>query len=63
MMHMDGALSRLEENEEYQKIIECVSEGSEGEVQQEVQNYLAYIQEVDEQGTVRAFGKWSLAGG
>ena len=46
MMHMDEAMRRLEENEEYQKIIECVSEGSEGEVQQKVQNYLAHIQKV-----------------
>ena len=38
MMHMDEALRRLKENEGYQKIIECVSEGSEGEVQQKVQS-------------------------
>ena len=46
MMHMDEAMRRLEENEEYQKNIECVSEGSEGEVQQKVQNYLAHMQKV-----------------
>ena len=46
MIPMDEALRRLEENEEYQKIIESVSEGSEGEVQQKVQNYLACIQKV-----------------
>ena len=40
MIPMDEALRRLEENEEYQKISESVSEGSEGEVQQKVQNYL-----------------------
>ena len=48
---MDEALRRIEENEGYQKIIECVSEGSEGEVEQNVQRYLATIQ------------KLSLAGG
>ena len=46
MIHMDDAMRRLEENEEYQKIIEGVSEGSEGEVQQKVQNYLAHIQKM-----------------
>ena len=40
----DEMLKRLEENEGYQKIIECVSEGSEGEVEQKVQSYLAGIQ-------------------
>ena len=65
MIPMDEALRRLEENEEYQKFIEYASEGSEGEVQQKVQNYLACSAEgvVDEQGAVRAPGKWSLAGG
>ena len=43
---MDEVLRRLEESEEYQKNIECVSEGSEGEVQQKVQNSLAHIQKV-----------------
>ena len=46
LIPMDEVLRRLEENEEYQKIIECVSEGSEGDVQQKVQNYLAHIQKV-----------------
>ena len=46
MMHMNEAMRLLAENEEYQKIIECVSEGSEGEVQQKVQNCLAHIQKV-----------------
>ena len=41
MMHMDEAVRWLDENEGYQKIIECVSEG---EVQQKVQSYLAKIQ-------------------
>ena len=43
---MDEVMRRLEENEEYLKIIECASEGNEGEVQQNVQNYLAHIQKV-----------------
>ena len=43
---MDEVLRRLEESEEYQKNIECMSEGSEGEVQQNVQKYLACIQKV-----------------
>ena len=43
MMHMEEALRRLEENEGYQKIIEFVSEGSEEEVQQKVQDYVAGI--------------------
>ena len=45
MIPMEEALRRLEENERYQQIIECASEGSEGEVQQKVQN-LAHIQKV-----------------
>ena len=43
---MDEAMRRLEESEEFQKKMECVSEGSEGEVQQKVQNYLACMQKV-----------------
>ena len=43
MIHMDEVLRRMEENEEFQKIIDWVSEGSEGEVQQKVQSYLAKI--------------------
>ena len=46
MITMEEALRRLEENEGYQQIIECASEGSEGEVEQKVQNYLAHIQKV-----------------
>ena len=46
MIPMDEAMRRLEENAEYLKIIECTSEGNEGEVQQNVQNYLAHIQKV-----------------
>ena len=46
MVHMDEAMRRLQENEEYLKNIDCMSEGSEGEVQQKVQNYLACIQKV-----------------
>ena len=42
----DEAMRRLEEDEVYQKNIECMSEGSEGEVQQKVQNYLAQMQKV-----------------
>ena len=38
---MDEVLRQLEESEEYQKKIEYVSEGSEGEVQQKVQDFLA----------------------
>ena len=38
---MDEVLRQLEESEEYQKKIEHVSEGSEGEVQQKVQDFLA----------------------
>ena len=65
LIPMDEAMRRLEESEEFQKNMECVSEGSEGEVQQKVQNYLACMQKVSwrEQGTVRALRKWSLAGG
>ena len=43
MIHMDEVLRRMEENEEFQKIIDWVSEVSEGEVQQKVQSYLAKI--------------------
>ena len=43
---MDEAMRRLEEDEVYQKNIECMSEGSEREVQQKVQNYLAQMQKV-----------------
>ena len=43
---MDEAMRWLEESEEFQKNMECVSEGSEGEVQQKVQNYLACMQKV-----------------
>ena len=46
MMDMDKALRRIQENELYHKIIECVSEGSEGEVRQKVQSYLAGIQKL-----------------
>ena len=46
LIPMDEVLRRLEESEEYQKNIECMSEGSEGEVQQNVQKYLACIQKV-----------------
>ena len=46
MIPMDEALRWLEENEGYQEIVESVSEGSEGEVEQKVQKYLAYIQQV-----------------
>ena len=46
MITMDEAMRRLEEDEVYQKNIECMSEGSEGEVQQTVQNYLAQMQKV-----------------
>ena len=59
---MDEALRRLEENEEYQKFIECVSEGSEGEVQQKVQNYLACIQKASWMNKFEQSGQWSLAG-
>ena len=41
---MDEVLRQLEESEEYQKKIEHVSEGSEGEVQQKVQDFLACMQ-------------------
>ena len=43
ILPMDEKLRRMEENEEYQKTIEWVSEGSGGEVQQKVQSYLAEI--------------------
>ena len=46
MAPTDEALRRLEENKEYQKTMECMSEGSEGEMQQKVQNYLACIQKL-----------------
>ena len=46
MIPMDEALRRSEENERYQEIVESMSEGNEGEVQQKVQNYLAHIQKV-----------------
>ena len=41
LIQMDEVLRRMEENEEFQKIIDWMSEGSEGEVQQKVQNYMA----------------------
>ena len=50
MMPKDEAMRRLEEDEVYQKNIECMSEGNAEGV-------------VDEQGAARAPGKWSLAGG
>ena len=43
MIHMNEVLRRMEENEEYQKIIDLVSEGSEGDVQQKVHSSLAKI--------------------
>ena len=46
LIPMDEAMRRLEESEEFQKNMECVSEGSEGKVQQKVQNYLACMQKV-----------------
>ena len=46
MMHMEEALGRREENEGYQKIIEFVSEGSDEEVQQKVQDDVAGIQKL-----------------
>ena len=46
LIPMDEVLRRLEESEEYQENIECVSEGSEREVQPKVQNYLPHIQKV-----------------
>ena len=42
-MDKDEVLRRLQENEGYQKIIGCISEGSEGEVEQNMQSYLAKI--------------------
>ena len=44
MMTMEEVLRRKEESEGFRKNIENVSEGSEGEVQQKVQNFLACIQ-------------------
>ena len=41
MMHMEEALRRPKENDGHQKIIEFVSEGSEEEVQQKVQDPVA----------------------
>ena len=65
MIPMDEALRRLEENEEYQNTIECVSEGSEREVQQKVQNYLACIQKLSwmnkEQFEQLESGVWQAA--
>ena len=46
MMHMDEALRRLEENEGYQEIVENMSEGSEEDVQHNVQDYVAGIQKL-----------------
>ena len=42
----DSVIRQLEESEGYQKIIECMSQGSECELERTVQNCLAYIQEV-----------------
>ena len=42
----DSMIRQLEESEGYQKILEHVSQGSEEEVDQKVQKYLAYIQEL-----------------
>ena len=59
---MDEAMRRLEEDEVYQKNIECMSEGSEGEVQQKVQNYLVQMQKVSwmnkEQHELLESGVW-----
>ena len=44
LVPMDEVLRQLEESEEYQKKIEYVSEGSEGEVPQKVQDFLACMQ-------------------
>ena len=46
MITLEEAQRILEEDEGYQKNIERASEGSEGEVQQNVQNYLAHLQKV-----------------
>ena len=46
MMHMEEALRRLEELEGYAKIIDFVSEGSQEEVQQKVQDYVPEIQKL-----------------
>ena len=62
MKSMDEAMRRLEEDEVYQENIECMSEGSEGEVQQKVQNYLAQMQKVSwmnkEQHELLESGVW-----
>ena len=41
----DEVIRRLEENEVYRKFIECVSEGSDIEVEQKMQEYLAAAHE------------------
>ena len=46
MITLEEAQRISEEDEGYQKNIERASEGSEGEVQQNVQNYLAHLQKV-----------------
>ena len=43
---MESAIRQLKESEGYQKIIDCVSEGREGEEEQKRQNTLAWIQEL-----------------
>ena len=43
LIQMDEVHRRMEENEEFQKTIDWVSEGSEEEVQEKVQSYLAKI--------------------
>ena len=62
MISMDEAMRRLEEEEVYQENIERMSEGSEGEVQQKVQNYLARMQKVSwrnkEQHELLESGVW-----
>ena len=40
LIQLDEVLRRMEENEEFQKIVDCVSEGSEGDVERKLQNYL-----------------------
>ena len=40
----DAVIQQLDTTEGYPKINECVSEGSEGEVEQKVRNYLAEFQ-------------------
>ena len=52
LIPMDEAMRLLEEDEGYQKNIECMSEGSEEEVQQNVQNGAPAEGVVDEQGAV-----------